>query len=266
MDKINFTWLPKLGCNYRCPYCFLAGRWDEDAKMDKEFSKDKVIAAWSRMKDKYGECSICISGGEPTLFPNFFECIDAISKMHSVGICTNLSVDISKFIDLANPVALSVSYHPHFADASDLLNKLSLLKRHQWELKVEVVGWPPLIPKLDEYCLIFQEYKFSVLPFWGKYNEKNYPIDYSEEEKKVINKYIANRDGESFKTNPPIVKGRLCRAGQVYANILPNGEVTRCSFGGEKIGRNFFDADFKLLDRAHRCYSEHCGCLEWVVC
>jgi hypothetical protein len=63
----------------------------------------------------------------------------------------------------------------------------------------------------------------------------------------------------------PKVKGRICRAGQIYAHILPDGQVVRCSFGGGPINKNFFDDSFSLLNEPSACTSEYCGCLEWVV-
>lgn len=235
MHKINFTWLTNYACNYRCPYCFLSGSWERLSKVDKCFSEEKVIAAWSRIKSKYGEAHICVSGGEPTLFPNFINLIKEISKIHTIGICTNLSLNIKEFVDNLNPsrIDLSVSFHPHFAKVDEMLDRLNLLKRYQWHFIVQCVGYPPIIDKLNNYYSHFQEFNFSVLPFWGKYNNKNYPLDYTEDEKAAINRYIAHRENESFKTEPPKVVGRLCHAGQVYAHILPDGEVLRCSFGGE---------------------------------
>lgn len=268
MNKINFTWLPNYACNYRCPYCFLSENWEEVLKTDKYFPKEKILAAWSRIKDKYGEAHICVSGGEPTLFPGFMGVIKEISKIHTIGICTNLSIDVGEIIDNldASRVDLSVSFHPHFTKLDDLLDKLKLLKQYHWRVIVQCVGWPPLLAGMDNYYSDFQEFNFSVLPFWGKYNGKTYPQNYTEEEKGIINKHIAHRENESFKTEPPKVKGRICRAGQVYAHILPDGQVARCSFGGRLINKNFFDVGFSLLNKPSACTCEYCGCLEWVVC
>lgn len=133
-------------------------------------------------------------------------------------------------------------------------------------MKLMLLGYPPLIPNLDNYYSIFREFNFSVLPFWGTYNGKNYPMDYTEEEQSIINRYVAQRENESFKTVPSKVTGRICRAGQVYAHIEPDGRVLRCGSGGEQIHQNFYDGDFRLLDKPSPCYAEYCRCLEWVVC
>lgn len=221
-----------------------------------------------RIKNLYGESYVCVSGGEPTLYPGFIGLTKEISKMHTISICTNLSIDVKDIVDNLNPsrIDLSISFHPHFAELDDMLEKLHLLKQYYWRPQLLCVGWPPLIANLDSYYSRFREFNFSVLPFWGRYNGRRYPFDYTEEEKSIINRFIAHRGDENFKTDPARVKGRLCRAGEVYAHILPNGGVLRCSFGGESIRKNFFDESFSLLDRPSPCASEYCGCLEWSVC
>jgi len=268
MDKLNFTWLTNHACNYRCPYCFLDGRWDEFRKTDKHFPKNKILAAWARVRQKYGEAHICISGGEPTIYPDFINILKEVSELHTVGICTNLSLDVNTIIDNLNPrrVDLSVSFHPHFVKIDEMLDKLNVLKEFHWPVQLMCVGWPPLIPQLGDYYAHFKGFNFSVLPFWGTYNGKMYPHDYTAEEKEAINIYIAHRENESFKTEPVRVKGRMCRAGQVYAHIEPDGRVLRCSAGAEPLQKNFFDSHFNLLAEPSPCFAEYCHCLEYVVC
>lgn len=202
------------------------------------------------------------------MYPHFIEVVKEISRMHTVGICTNLSIGAKEITDNFDPcrVDLSISFHPHFSKLDDMLDKLNLLKSFHWPMKLMAVGWPPLIKDLDNYREIFKEFDFSVLPFWGQYNQKNYPMDYTEEEHYSVNRYIAKRESKDFKTDPTRVKGRTCRAGQVYAHIEPDGRVLRCSAGGEQISNNFYDDNFSFLNNPRLCNSEYCRCLEWVVC
>jgi hypothetical protein len=48
-------------------------------------------------------------------------------------------------------------------------------KIYYWRVQVQCVGWPPLLPDVDNYYANFREFNFSVLPFWGKYNGKAFP-------------------------------------------------------------------------------------------
>lgn len=202
------------------------------------------------------------------IYPDFIEIVREVCGMHTVGINTNLSLGVNEIIDSLDStrVDLTVSFHPHFMKVEEMLDKLNLLKRYNWPVQVMFVGWPPHIPLLEDFYSHFKEFRFSVLPFWGKYEDKAYPQDYTTKEKDAINRYIAHQWDESFRTEPIRVQGRLCRAGQVYAHIEPDGKVLRCSAAGEPLIRNFYDENFSLLDGPSPCSAEFCRCLEYVVC
>jgi hypothetical protein len=55
-------------------------------------------------------------------------------------------------------------------------------------------------------------------------------------------------------------KGRICRMGQMYARIYPDGDVKACC--GQNAIRlgNFYEGTFKLLDGPLSCESEKCPC------
>jgi len=52
---------------------------------------EKLTNFWAKIYEKYGSVKIAITGGEPFLYPNFIELINAISRQHSVEVVTNLS-------------------------------------------------------------------------------------------------------------------------------------------------------------------------------
>ena len=269
-DKIFFTWLTNYSCNYRCPYCYCSNKWDEVLKRDRCFSREAILSSWARIKDRHGEVKICLSGGEPSRFPHFISLIKELSLMHLVGINTNLSFDVRELVDNCDPkrVNAGASFHPYMVTPEEMIKKVLFLAAHGWIVGVVCVGYPPLIPKLDSYRAYFRSrgINFSIAPFWGKYNGLDYPVSYTEEEKTVVNGCVARRDEGAFQVTPDKVKGKICRAGMVYAHIMPDGDVMRCGFGGEPMNRNFFDKDFSLLDKPGPCPVEHCGCMEWVFC
>jgi len=266
--RITISWLINFSCNYRCPYCVLEPCREGSAKRDRLFSTGQILDAWTKFRDRYGEAFIYISGGEPTIYPDFFTMLKELSQLHRLALNTNLSVPVNSVIDNLDPsrVSLSVSFHPFFAKMTEMADKLVALSEKKFDFDVSCVAWPPLIRKLDDYHSYFQNYKFKVIPFRGAYDGKIYPESYTEEEKRSVDKYIADRCGTKFSVAPPMVSGRLCRAGQVFANIMPDGEVLRCGSGHERIYKNFFDGDFLFLDKPAPCVAEHCECLDWVVC
>jgi hypothetical protein len=65
-----------------------------------------------------------------------------------------------------------------------------------------------------------------------------------------------------------VTKGKLCRMGQIYGRIYPNGDVYRCCADGGLLKlSNICDDTFKLLDEPLECTSENCPCWKsMIVC
>jgi hypothetical protein len=98
-----------------------------------------------------------------------------------------------------------------------------------------------------------------------------YPAAFTEKEKKIL----AELSGQTFKI--PLnaawyewktekkreMKGQLCRMGQMYAKIFPNGDVTRCCAPGSGALGNIFAKDFRLLEEPQPCEFElKCPCFK----
>tara|TARA_Y100000034_G_scaffold137009_1_gene218361 strand:- start:9664 stop:10908 length:1245 start_codon:yes stop_codon:yes gene_type:complete len=74
--KYNFKWFNMIEltnkCNYNCPICY--------ASANEIDAKDFTIKEINNYLDKSSNRFICLSGGEPTLLPNFNEIIKNIKK------------------------------------------------------------------------------------------------------------------------------------------------------------------------------------------
>jgi organic radical activating enzyme len=236
---------------------------------------ETLVGYWRNIFDKYGRVMITVAGGEPLTYPNFAEVFEKLSLIHDIEITTNLSIDkheLQSFVEEISErnVKISGTFHPNFADLKTFTEKAMILKKHNMLGNVIYLAWPPQIKDISFYSEEFkkQGLSFCVFTFWGKYNEKEYPEDYTEEEKKIIGMSLGKREGENFQVSPIKTKGKLCNAGCTYAVVLPDGEVLRCGGGGVKgenisIG-NFFDENFKLQDKPTPCHSEVCPCNEWA--
>lgn len=271
MDRISFSWNLLFKCNYRCPYCWFDGKWQELERTNRYLSVKELMKCWENIYKRYGNVQIDILGGEPFLFPNFIELIKELSNIHTVNITTNLSYDIEEFIRKINPsrVGICATFHPLFAKFGTFVKKALLLKEYKFGNKIAYLAYPPQIKQINYYKERFEKEDFflSVMTFWGNYKGIDYPAGYTDEEKEMIKPYLGERGGETFQLTPKKVKGMLCRAGQVSAVIHPNGTTLRC--GGDLFSDsdliigNFFDEDFRLLDKPQPCESEHCPCNEW---
>ena len=258
---IRFTWNMLYDCNYRCSYCFFEGKWDEYKKRNIYLSANQWMEHWNRIYRKYGTCYILITGGEPTIYPNFIELISKLSQIHyPINISSNASGDLGSFVEKIDPkkVSLSISFQPEFARLDEFLEKLIFLRRHKFDGCINLVAYPPFLNNLEEYRKRFssQNEQLKVIPFWGSFKGKNYPYDYTQDEKLTI-----GIDENWFKKVRK--KGGLCQAGHRTALIFPDGKVARCGQIGERfIIGNFLDPDFKLLDMPLPCDSESCPCDE----
>ena len=101
--------------------------------------------------------------------------------------------------------------------------------------------------------------------FWGKFRGRDYPLGYSDEEKKWIQEVIGTKFGpENVHLEPISVTGKICGAGQRYAVVQTNGKVYRCGQIGEKqpVG-DIFDPNFELFSTGKPCPADYCKCKEF---
>jgi molybdenum cofactor biosynthesis enzyme MoaA len=70
-EKVTFTWEIHWDCNYRCPYCWYHGQWEQLKPRNVYPDFEKTLSVWKRIYDMYGECNLEIVGGEPSIYPNF---------------------------------------------------------------------------------------------------------------------------------------------------------------------------------------------------
>lgn len=267
--RISFSWDILFLCNYRCPYCWFYNHWHDLAKFNRSYLAEEWITGWKNIFEKYGSCYIEIAGGEPFIYPNFVSLIREISKMHSLVITTNLSIDIDEFIKQVDSsrVEVGITFHPLYADFDEFIKKALTLKEYGFTNKVIYLAYPPQIKLIDYFKKRFEEngLTVTVTTFWGKYNGISYPEGYTQREIEIIKNDIGERNKEKYQLKPKEVRGKLCNAGHTYAVIKPYGTVIRCggSLMHEELG-NFFDKDFRLLDKPMPCNGEVCCCNEWA--
>lgn len=272
--EIYFNWHSIYKCNYRCPYCFYNGSWQVLPRLKEELTIENWVMAWHRIYEKYGSVAIGITGGEPLLYPAFAKLIKEISRYHNISIVTNLSWSLKNLIDFANQidsikVKMTPSFHPSFTETKSFLEKALFLKKKGISERVFYVTYPPQLELMKYFKKEFEQngLRFVAVPFRGEYQGTNYPEGYTEEEVRLINDSSSSLESEEKRwvddqTSLKRTKGRLCRAGQIYAHVDVYGQVYRCSRSSQNskpIG-DLFDIDFRLLDKALPCEMETCPC------
>lgn len=269
-QKVFFTWYINTECNYKCSYC-------KPEKFTTRLAPtDTWAKIWQDIYEKYGRCHISFSGGEPFIYPGFIDILSHVTKNHTIEITTNLSFDVKPLIgkvDLKR-IRMGCSLHPETADFEEFLAKLIALKKHDFEKWATFVAYPPSLQKMAYFKERIEKegIRFSILPFNGKFNGKEYPQGYSEEERKLILDICAddevNRKTFEFKNNPKkesASKQGACRMGQSYARIYPDGNVFRCCAKGALSLGNIIDGTFKLLEEPLECKIENCPCWKRMI-
>lgn len=260
-QQVRFTWNIHYDCNYRCPYCFFEGKWEEYGKRNVYLSPEKWIEHWERIYEKYGRCFILITGGEPFTYPDFIELMVRMSRIHyHINISSNASVDLTSFVKQIDPqrVSLSVSFQPYFEKLETFLDKVVFLRKNKFDGCINFVAYPPFLKDIKNYEAKFRSIgeNLKIIPFCGEYKDIQYPYGYTQQEKDLVG---INDSWLGSKRK----KGALCRAGYRSALIFPDGKIARCGQVGERmlIG-DFFNPKFKLLDEPLPCDAEFCPCDE----
>lgn len=265
IDQVTFEWNIAYQCNYRCPYCFFEGKWEEYGKRTIFLPVDQWMDRWRKIYDRYGRASILITGGEPFTYPGFIELIGQLSALHyPINISTNASVGLEDFAKTIDPsrVSVTLSFHPAHAALADVLRKSRMMKQHGFRSEyINWVAYPPELEKMDAYIEEARAWNelLKVIPFIGTCKGVAYPDGYTAEEKKKLGM------GAVWEQNVKRA-GTKCAAGKLSALIFPDGKVARCGQIGERfLLGNILSDDFKLLDAPMECDAGLCPCLKAIL-
>jgi hypothetical protein len=251
-------------CNYRCPYC---GVWKDHPENDVLLPAREWGKIWGQIHDRYGECHIYISGGEPSVYPEFYELVQVLTAHHYPEICTNLSWDVRRLVPLLAPGRLKIAptFHPSFADFEEFFEKAVFVREYLPDAQVYYVAHPRQIREMPERSARFREHGIKLIPL--PLRGDGFTLN-SEEEKKIIEDISPYKGSEKMEYQLQNVspRGKLCRAGKDYAVIRVNGSVDRCSQCSDGGVGNLADPEFKLFDDPQPCARDYCPIeSQWIV-
>jgi len=286
-SRVFFTWDIHYACNYKCTYCFLAFE-PETASIEAAYLRpEQWIGIWTDIYKRYGPSHVLVTGGEPFTYPGFMDLVSAISGMHTLSFSTNLSWDVDEFIKKVDKerVEIESSFHPEFVSIEEFMRKVNLLRDADYFVGVTVVAYPPFLDKIKGYKEIFKKEKIglNMYPYRGPYESRTYPEAYSESERGALkdlgleigikpNKALMEAYDTTVRTDTVSTSGaakKLCRMGQRYAKITPDGNAYRCCAAVNKdwgmLG-NLATGSFELLKEAKECPDfNHCRCYKSMV-
>ncbi|MBN1823122.1 MAG: radical SAM protein [Endomicrobiales bacterium] len=261
---ITFGWDLCHRCNYACPYC---GVWNDHPEKDVVLSPGEWEAVWDRIHGLYGKCHIFVSGGEPSVYPQFDGLVKALARKHIPEICTNLGWDIAKLVPELTPEQLKIAptFHPAFAVFEDFFKKAVAIRDYLPERQVYYVAHPNQIREMPERASRLKSEGIKLIP--QPLRGDGFVIN-SDEEKRIIEDLSPYKGSEKldYQLQSVSPKGKRCRAGKDYAVIRVDGRVDRCSqcHSGE-VG-SIHDPSFKLFGDPAPCDKDYCPIeSQWII-
>lgn len=272
---VFFGWDITYQCNYDCSYCSLGRSQEKKSKQVTAFlSPEEWSVVWRRIYEAYGSCEIHISGGEPFAYPGFMRIVSNLIEMHTFECSTNLSWDVEEFIQNVPPerARVGTSFHPEFEKYLKFFSKALALKNAGFEVWINCVAHPSFLSAVKEYKTIADrnDICFYILPFNGRFGDKEYPRDYSETETNFLNQLaeksiVTKKSVDWALGGGKVRKQKLCRMGQMYAKIFPDGNAVRCCAKERHPLGNIIDGTFRLLEEPLVCASAECPCWRCMV-
>lgn len=278
-DSVSITWIPLWKCNFNCIYC------DSPLKTNSlEFQPlDKIMDVFDNfikiVKKNSNIVKVTLSGGEPSIYPNFFEIVKYFTRVvDSVSLCTNLSFDAQKFLNIfknsADKVSINPTFHPSCMKLEYFMNNLKVLKPFIFNKNnVNFVADKYNIKELDNVIkeinsigikvnvLTFKYYTDKIIKTENIEQKKYDSLEVLNSEKEIHKiKQMKEKQGLSlseYETGQTLSFGKKCLAGYKYIQIFPNGNIRRCTLDKTYLG-NIFDKDLHIYDEPHKCVKKYC--------
>jgi len=252
---IEADWRLLNTCNYRCGYCFLSA-----ATLGEKLRAHASPTAWEAAFDATGRTWLLhLTGGEPSLYPNFVELCERLTRRHYISFNSNLTnASIADFAVRQDPSRVSfINAGLHLAERQKrngnrtFLESAQLLRKRGFPLLVSLVATPAILERYPEAISLLSATGLFPIPklLRGEFDGRVYPEAYSELDRMRFRAYAAQArqrydsllagrseaftinmfDDDEFLHGQPRFTGRSCDAGRRFVRLNPDGEVFRCS-------------------------------------
>jgi len=178
-----------------------------------------------------GDKSITITGGEPTLHPEFYEIVNGVSQ--PIDLLTNGAYRTQGFMSRVKPgvfvndrpyASIRFSYHPGYTDLYRLVKKVSILQDKGYSVGVWAVNHPADANDIVFAKTVAENYQidFRLKDFLGYYKEKLYGRymypEMLEHKRKAVeckpSELLVGPDGAMYRCHQHLYSGT-----NSYANI-----------------------------------------------
>jgi len=269
-------------CNYRCSYCF----FPSDVLGDKMRTYADP-QSWASAFDAGGWTWLLhLTGGEPSIYPEFATLCERLTRRHYISINTNLTgralPEFAERIDPSRVSFINAGFHPEErirrSGRDIFLRNTELLSSKGFHVLVSVVATPIALERFAEAVELFEPLGLYPIPklLRGMHEGRRYPESYSELDKNRFRVFSArartayktlHADREEWPTidilhddgflgGVPTFTGMTCDAGYRFFSIAPNGDVHRC--GPEERLGNILDGTFYPRSQSAPCNTSYC--------
>jgi MoaA/NifB/PqqE/SkfB family radical SAM enzyme len=244
-------------CNFRCEYCFcspeLLGR-----KLHTYASPQIWTAAFEATGMRW---LIHMTGGEPTIYPEFVELCEGLTRAHMISLNTNLSnpciKEFARRIDPKHVSFINAGFHAEEREARQGVERYfdhaRCLQDSGFRIITTVVATPPVVARFAEFQAQFAAHGLWLAPkvLRGEYRGRRYPQGYSPADRASLRSAIIRArehyqsrldwpgargwpsidvlSDDELLASMPSFGGQPCSAGMKFVGIAPNGDVHRCS-------------------------------------
>jgi MoaA/NifB/PqqE/SkfB family radical SAM enzyme len=279
---IEADWRLLNTCNYRCAYCF-----SDAAVLGEKLRSFASPETWETAFNTSGKTWLLhMTGGEPSIYPNFVELCHRLTRRHYISFNSNLTnASIADFAKRLDPSRVSfINAGLHLAERetrsgnSRFLEHAELLRKREFPIVVSLVATPAALERYSDAISLLDGAGLFPIPklLRGAFDGRNYPEAYTEVDRTRFRAYAAQArrayDGilaersEAFTINmfeddeflggQPDFTGRSCEPGRRFVRLNPDGEVFRCS-QKTRLG-NLLDGTFVPTGQASPCDTSYC--------
>lgn len=279
---IEVDWQLLDTCNYRCTYCFY-----DASRLGSKLPAFASSVAWRSAFDASSMVWLAhITGGEPSIYPDFVALCQGLTANHYISVNSNLTgPSLAEFADTIDPSRVSfinAGFHPEERERRSgvdiFLRHADCLRSAGFPILVSVVATPAALAQFDDAIELLAWAQLFPIPklFRGMWNGDRYPHSYSAEDKGRFRHFSAlARDfyggtlarraeppsldmlhDDAFVDGLPDYTGSMCEAGHRFVRMMPSGDVFRCD--RKNFLGNLLDGTFtRRLDSAP-CDNRHC--------
>ncbi len=262
---VLFRFVPTMGCNYRCSYCFLPNEQKsiKDTMFDT-YAPEVWVEGMSQWSDY--DVEFYMWGGEPFSIPGTFDVVKGWTDYRHV-VC-NSRIDTNMFFadEIAkrcptSKVKLNCSWHREYEDLHSLFGKVVTLQ------ELEMVGMVNFVASTENIEHLREEYGMTIDDLVDMFEKidvflnvasdinvfESRNIFKKKQVKNLLSKYTCPEDWHYLREK---MSSTSCEASKSFFTVNKEGDITTCL--GEDVVGNFFEGTLEIRDKimcAQRCQS-----------